>query len=209
MCYRVQVNTGVEKIAQRFKVTVEKPEKLLFDSEINGFAYQPLPVITSENPSVVTSEYSWGLIPAWCKDNTIRKNTLNAKIETLEDKPAFRNAVGNRCLVIATGYYEWRWLDEKGKVKEKYEIYSTEEAIFAFAGIYSTWIDPLTQEEYKTFSIITTQANPQMEYIHNMKKRMPVMLKKQDEMKWLDPNSDYSEFAFPRYNADIIAFNNK
>ncbi len=206
MCYRVQVNTGVGKIAERFKAKVDNPEMLLFNEEINGFAYQALPVITNDNPAVVTSEYKWGLIPSWCKDDSIKKNTLNAKIETLDEKPAFRDVAKNRCLVIATGYYEWRWNDEKGKSKQKFEIHSSEEEIFAFAGIFSTWTNPADQQIVKTFSIVTTQANLQMEYIHNMKKRMPLMLKRSDEQHWLDASNPIDDFAFPKYNAEIIAF---
>lgn len=206
MCYRVQVNTGVDKIAERFKAKVENPENLLFDEEINGFAYQALPIITFDNPSIISSDYNWGLIPSWCNDESFRKNTLNAKIETLEDKPAFRDAIQNRCLVIATGYYEWRWNDEKGKSKQKFEIHSASEEIFAFAGIFTSWKNPMDNQIIKTFSIVTTQANQQMEYIHNMKKRMPLMLKKEDERNWLDLSISYQDFAFPNYNADIVAF---
>ena len=206
MCYRVQVNTGVGKIAERFKAHVENPENLFFNEEINGFAYQALPIITNQNPEIIASDFFWGLIPSWCNDDSIKKNTLNAKVETLEDKPAFRDVIQNRCLIIATGYYEWRWNDAKGKSKQKFEIHSAEEEIFAFAGIYSTWKNSSDNNILKTFSIVTTQANPQMEYIHNMKKRMPLMLKKEDEKNWLDSSIAIENFAFPNYNAEIIAF---
>jgi putative SOS response-associated peptidase YedK len=75
------------------------------------------------------------LIPAWAKDKTIQQYTLNAKIETLNEKPSFKNNIKNRCLVIADGYYEWQWLDPKGKNKQKYLITLTSEEPFAFAGI--------------------------------------------------------------------------
>jgi putative SOS response-associated peptidase YedK len=61
--------------------------------------------------------YSWGLIPNWAKDDSIRKNTLNAKIETIHEKPSFRDVIQHRCLVLIDGFYEWKWLDEKGKHK--------------------------------------------------------------------------------------------
>ncbi len=206
MCYRVQINTGMSDISKRFKAKVENPENLLFADEVNGFAYHPLPIITRENPSLIVSDYHWGLIPFWCKDDAIRKNTLNAKIETLEEKPAFRNVIENRCLVIATGYYEWHWNDEKGKSKQKFEIHSAEDEIFTFAGLYSTWKNPATNDLIKTFSIVTTAANDKMQYIHNNKKRMPVMLKKADELEWLKGEIPYAQFAYPNYDADIVAF---
>ena len=206
MCYRIQLNTGIKEIAKRFNAHVPNAENLLFGEEINGFSYQNCPIIINEDQGNIRDDFSWGLIPQWCKDETIRKNTLNAKIETLDEKPAFRNAVHNRCLVIATGYYEWRWNDEKGKTKQKFEIHSADEEIFAFAGIYSSWNDTSEKIIRNTFSIVTTEANEQMAYIHNNKKRMPVMLRKSDEMAWLNNEIPFRQFSYPNYNADIIAF---
>jgi putative SOS response-associated peptidase YedK len=200
------LNTGIKEIAKRFNAHVPNAENLLFGEEINGFSYQNCPIIINEDQGNIRDDFSWGLIPQWCKDETIRKNTLNAKIETLDEKPAFRNAVHNRCLVIATGYYEWRWNDEKGKTKQKFEIHSADEEIFAFAGIYSSWNDTSEKIIRNTFSIVTTEANEQMAYIHNNKKRMPVMLRKSDEMAWLNNEIPFRQFSYPNYNADIIAF---
>ena len=206
MCYRVEVKAGIEDIAKRFRAQFQNADLFNFADEINGFAHDVHPVITNHDSYIIQPDYEWGLIPDWCKDDSIRKNTLNAKIETLEQKPAFKNVISNRCLVIATAYYEWRWNDEKGKSKQKFKIHSSEEEIFAFAGIYSKWTSPETGNSLNTFSIVTTAANQQMQYIHNNKQRMPLMLRRQDELSWLDPQVNYQDFGYPNYNAPIVAF---
>ena len=205
MCYQIQLNTGVKEIAKRFKTTIKDPDSIAFAEEINGFAYKASPIITIENPEFVSTDFTWGLIPSWSSDDAIRKNTLNARIETLEEKPSFRNVIDNRCLIIATAYYEWRWNDEKGKSKDKYEIHCSENEIFTFAGIYSKWKSPVNGENYNTFSILTTEANDTMTYVHNMKKRMPILLNQEDENKWLDLKVPYQDFSFPNYNSNLIA----
>jgi len=86
--------------------------------------------------------------------------------------------------VIANGFFEWQWLDPKGKTKQKYEIGLPDEELFAFAGLYSQWINPATAEVKNTFTIVTTEANPLLSEIHNTKKRMPIILKKEDETHW-------------------------
>lgn len=127
----------------------------------------------------------WGLIPFWAKDNSIRKNTLNARFETLREKASFRSSLNNRCLVLSDGFYEWQWLDEKGKKKQKYLITRPNEEAFAFAGLYNDWIDKSTGEIVKTYTIITTKANELMANIHNTKKRMPFILSPEIEEAWL------------------------
>lgn len=129
--------------------------------------------------------------------------TLNAKIETATEKPAFRNSVKNRCLIIANGYYEWQWQDPKGKQKQKYLITPEEQGLFAFAGIYSSWTHPESSEMLNTYSILTTEANELMAKIHNNKKRMPVVLKKEDQNRWLSRTS-LEDFAFP-YQVNLAA----
>jgi putative SOS response-associated peptidase YedK len=128
---------------------------------------------------------------------------LNAKIETVGEKPSFRNSVDKRCLVIADGYYEWQWLDPKGKVKQKYELCLPNKELFTFAGLHSEWINKETGEIKKTYTILTTEASPLLAKIHNHKKRMPVVLKQEDESKWLQ-HEPIDHFAFP-YSVDLVA----
>ncbi len=169
---------------------------------LNGFEFPKTPVIIDEKPQIIT-HYNWGLIPSWAKDEEIQKYTLNAKIETVTEKPSFKNSVNKRCLVIADGYFEWQWLDPKGKIKQKYEIGLPNKELFTFAGLYSQWVDKTTGEIKNTYTILTTEANPLMAEIHNNKKRMPVVLKREDETKWLEHQS-IQNFAFP-YDVNLVA----
>jgi putative SOS response-associated peptidase YedK len=101
------------------------------------------------------------------------------------EKPAFRTSVNNRCLVLADGFFEWQWLDPKGKVKQKYMLNLPNKAAFAFAGLWSEWTDRVTGEVIVTYTIMTTEANALMAEIHNNKRRMPIILTPENEKLWL------------------------
>ena len=186
MCFYTQQLAIFDEIEKRFSAKVDNPDRFMKSDFVNGFSYPNLPIIVDKTPNVISTNFMWGLIPSWSKDDEIRKNTLNARIETVEEKPSFKNSINNRCLIIVTGYYEWRWQDEKGKQKEKYLINSQEDEIFCLAGLYSDWLNPNSGELLNTYTILTSEADKTMQYVHNHKKRMPVMLKKADEKKWLD-----------------------
>lgn len=202
MCFHSKQTKLALEVENRFNAKIDRPSEFKTQSNINGFEFPKTPVIIDKQPNVIT-HINWGLIPSWAKDEDIRKYTLNAKIETLEEKPSFRNSINKRCLVIADGFYEWQWLDAKGKSKIKYEIGLSEEELFAFAGIYSEWINQHTGEIVNTYALLTTEANSFMADIHNSKKRMPVILKKEDEQSWLN-QTPYQEFMFP-YQVHLIA----
>ena len=95
------------------------------------------------------------------------------------------------CLILTNGFYEWKWLDEKGKKKEKFLICIEHNALFSFAGLWSTWINPLNKKIIKTYTILTTQANTLMSEIHNSTKRMPIILTQETENNWLTGSSDF------------------
>ena len=114
------------------------------------------------------------------------------------------NYVNKRCLVIADGFYEWRWLDSAGKNKQKHLISLKDNELYAYGGIYSEWVDVNTGEIVNSYSIVTTEANPLVGEIHK-KKRMPIILKKEDEISWLN-GKEISEFALP-YSFDLVAIN--
>lgn len=198
-------NQPLKSVEDRFNARVDNPENFLQSEYIVGFQYLNVPIITNDTPEIISTNYHWGLVPNWSKDLDFRKNTLNARIETIEEKPSYRNVTSNRCLVIASSFFEWRWLDEKGKQKEKYQIFSQEKESFAFAGIYDTWKDS-NGEFYNSFSIVTTEANKQMKYVHNMKLRMPVLLNFGDESAWLDVHNEIQDFAYPKYQSKLIPF---
>jgi putative SOS response-associated peptidase YedK len=125
----------------------------------------------------------WGLIPFWSKDPTIGQKMINARAEGLDQKPSFRKPlVSSRCLVPATGFYEWQ-PTPKGKIKYGFNVVGDE--LFGLAGLYDSWKDPVSGERRETFTIITTTPNGVVAPVHN---RMPVILKPQDEEIWLDPN---------------------
>ena len=100
-------------------------------------------------------------------------------------KASFRSSLNNRCLVLSDGFYEWQWLDDKGKQKLKFLITRPNEEAFAFAGLWNDWVDKSTGEIIKTYTIITTAANELMAKIHNNKKRMPFILSNEIEEAWL------------------------
>lgn len=195
MCYRTKLNAKLSEIERAFDAIFIEPEAYKPMEEINAFSFMKTPVVTDENQGEIEM-LNWGLIPFWAKDDKIRKMTLNARIESLTEKPAFINSVENRCLVIANGYYEWQWKDAKGKEKQKFLITPQEQELFAFAGIYSAGTDTETGQLVNSYAIVTTKANELMSEIHNSKKRMPVVLKKEDRQLWLSGKA-VSGFGFP------------
>ena len=190
MCFTVEINLTREAIEKRFGVRFDPKANFKPGYVVSAFGYPELPVITSEEPELVRT-FMWGLIPSWIKDEKsareIRGKTLNARGETLHEKPSFRNAVRQyRCLIPAHGFFEWH---TAGKEKLPYYIRLKDNSAFAFAGIYDHWINPENQDEIYTFSLITTRANPLMEHIHNLKKRMPVILTPGNEKNWINPRT--------------------
>ena len=119
-------------------------------------------------------------------------NTLNAKGETLFEKASFKSVVkSQRCLLLSTGFFEWKHKDAKTLIP--YYIHLKNQPVFAFAGLFDVWSNPAEDRLYRTFSIITAEANPLMAEIHNTKKRMPLILDKAHEMNWIRPDLDQPE----------------
>lgn len=205
MCYYVSNQLTRKEMKETFGVTYEGPD--FQGSEFtNGFSYPKTPIVLDDNPDKAILG-DWGLIPVWAKDRNMQKSTLNARIETLVEKPSFRDSVSNRCLVLVKGFYEWKWLDPKGKKKDKYFIHlDNGEEPFALGGIYNIWTDEETEETLTSFSIVTSNANEFMAEIHNTKDRMPLVLSKEAEEAWLSDRS-IDNFAFPNYSPDLIAIN--
>ncbi len=195
MCFHSKQSKSAIQVENRFNAKIDALDLFQPQENINGFDFPLTPIITNENPKIIT-HYNWGLIPNWSINEDIRKRTLNARIETIAEKPSFKNSINKRCLVIANGFYEWQWLDSKGKNKVKYKIGVGNEDLFAFAGLYSEWTNKETGECKQTYTIVTTQANAIMSEIHNTKKRMPIILKPDDENKWLN-NDPIQNFAYP------------
>ncbi len=195
MCFYSKLSKKAVELEKRFKASMGNPELFTGSEIINGFSFPLNPVITNEDPNSIKL-FNWGLIPNWSRDKEIRKNTLNARVETIQEKASFKNCVQNRCLILADGFYEWQWQDELGKKKQKYLIHLPNNEAFAFAGIYSKWVDKQTGELVNTYSMVTTEAKGLMLEIHNSKKRMPIILSPSNEQDWLNERN-MSEFLNP------------
>ncbi len=136
-------------------------------------------------------KFHWGLVPFWAKDPSIGNRMINARSETVAEKPSFRNAFKKRrCLILADGFYEWK--GEKGR-KQPMFITRPDRKPFAFAGLWETWKKKDADDVYKSCTIITTPASESMRAIHH---RMPVILKPPVYESWLDPgNQDPSALS--------------
>lgn len=201
MCYQTRIIKKKDAVEKRFNAIVDKVADITPMETIKAFDYPKTPIITHEKPKEIQL-YNWGLVPENSFNLDIRQYTLNARIETLDEKQSFKNYIQNRCLIIADGFYEWQWRNKSGSQKQKYLISLPDEELFAFAGLHTTWTSN-AGELFQTYTMVTTQANELMSEIHNTKQRMPVILKKEDELAWLK-GSDYHQFEFP-YETDLVA----
>lgn len=209
MCYFVEINLPREKLEERFGVPVPEDPRYMQASFLSAFTRPFLPVITNHEKDNVQF-FQWGLIPSWVKDEKsaekIRNATYNAKSETLWEKPSFRNAAKyKRCMVLAHGFFEWH---TSPKLKIPYYIKRKDDQPFAFAGLHEEWTNPSTGEIHKTFSIITTRANPMLEKIHNSKKRMPVILNPEYEKQWVEtegPKNELEKLLIPFPDSELHA----
>ena len=134
----------------------------------------------------------WGLVPPWARDPSIGYRMINARAETVAEKPAFRSSFARRrCLILADGFYEWQ---REGRAKQPFHITRADGRPFAFAGLWTGWKDPAIEDEdsawLRTCTIVTTEANDK---IHGIHPRMPVMLEPDEEQIWLDPERPQDE----------------
>lgn len=136
----------------------------------------------------ILGSFRWGLIPFWAKDRKIAARNINARAETIADKPAFRDSfVKRRCLIPADGFYEWQQLP-KGKLP--HYIYRSDRRPLALAGIWSSWREPDSGDRVLTCSIVTGRPNDLVGEIHD---RMPVIMQESDWDKWLTRDLDDKE----------------
>jgi len=194
MCYTISINLTKIALEKKFGAKTEKLRDFHPKYLVSAFSLPELPAITIEDPGEFVP-LRWGLVPFWVKDEKsageIRTKTMNARSETIAEKPSFRDSFkSRRCLIPVQGFFEWHELAGK---KYPFYIHLKSDQPFALAGIYDKWINKETGEILNTFSIVTTAANPLMEKIHNSKKRMPLILDNETEKKWLDKNSNPAE----------------
>jgi len=187
MCFHNALSVEAAKIENRFNAKFQNPTSFKPIYHGKGFDFLEWPVITAAYPQTVLL-YNWGLIPYWVKKPSdalkIRTQTLNAKSESLFDKPAFRFSVKEkRCLVLSSGFFEWQ---HQNGFKKPFFIKPAGDELMAMGGLYSHWTSLETGETLHTFTIVTTVANNLLTEIHNTKKRMPLILRKEQESIWLD-----------------------
>ena len=203
MCFTVSVE---EKAKQAIREYLKSNEgvQLKFDFAenlylVSGFSHPKLPVI--KQGTIELSE--WGLIPSFAFSNDFAKEmqnkTLNAHSGRIHETRSYkRPIISQRCILIVDGFFESQ--DVNGK-KYPYYIYPSNGKVFYFGCIYNTWVDKETGNIRDTFSIVTTDANKLMAKIHNLKKRMPLILHHKDVAAWIDP-----ETPIEKINSLMIPF---
>jgi putative SOS response-associated peptidase YedK len=186
MCGRYMVLTSPEAIRRLFGY-LEQPN---FPPRYNVAPTQPIAIVRIAEGRRQFALVRWGLIPPWVKDPRAFSLLINARVESVNDKPAFRYAMRRRrCLVPADGFYEWK--DEGGGRKRPYAVRPKDRAPVAFAGLWESWMGP-NGEEMETAAIVTTAANRELASLHD---RMPVVLPPDAFAAWLDCRNVDAETA--------------
>ncbi len=179
MCGRFTLRHTAEEVAARFEAEVLP----LLEPRYNVAPTQPVTVVT-QNGARHLAQFQWGLIPSWAKDPKIGSRMINARAETLAEKPAYRTALQRRrCLIPADGFYEWKEADnpEEGGRTPMY-FHRRDNGLFAFAGLWDEWHAP-DGSPLRSCTIITGTPNPLIAPIHD---RMPMILREESEEAWLD-----------------------
>jgi putative SOS response-associated peptidase YedK len=183
MCGRYTLKTSVDELAEWFDLD-ENPS--LLTPSYNVAPTQEVAAVVEEDEQRKLGVFRWGLIPSWAKDPSIGNRMINARAETVSEKPSFRSAFKKRrCLIVADGFYEWQ---KTHNGKQPFYIRMKDSSPFAFAGLWETWDGE--GEEIRSCSIITTDANDLMDEIHH---RMPVILPRENYGAWLDPGFEEKE----------------
>ncbi len=202
MCGRFTLTADVSALQGAFPWLNVPPE---MQPRYNIAPSQPVAVVPNDGKNRLDF-YVWGLIPSWAKDPSMGNRMINARAETLAEKPSFRTAYKRRrCLVLADGFYEWRQ-EAKGQPKTPMYIRLESGDPFAFAGLWEQWNAP-DGSTILSCTIITTQPNTLVERIHN---RMPVILPEQAYAAWLEPGeqnpADLARWLNPYPAAEMMAY---
>lgn len=186
MCFNASLAQTMEILEKQFNAVIDGDDlkQIYFQS---AFLLPYWPLLKAEDPKNFRF-LQWGLIPFWIKNmesaKQIRIKTLNARFETLNEKPSYRKpADHNRCAVVVDGYFEWK--DVEGK-KHPYYLYMPGKEPFLLAGIWDRWINRESKDVFETFSVVTTEAKGIAAEIHNTKKRMPFILDDESLELWMD-----------------------
>lgn len=188
MCGRFTLTSSAQQLAEHFDVPVD----IELQPRYNIAPGQPVRVVRAEGGGGrELASTRWGLVPHWAKDPAMAQRMINARSETVAEKPAFRDALRRRrCLLPADGFYEWA---DTGAGKQPYYIQLGDEAPFGMAGLWESW--PAEDgEALETCTIVTTSAAASIEHLHA---RMPVILAPGDFERWLDPALADPEMLLP------------
>ena len=201
MCGRYSLATDMDSLDERFTF---RGVDLSYKPRFNIAPTQEVLTAVSDGSANRPRLMKWGLIPFWAKDPSIGNRMINARAETVAEKPSFRQAFRRRrCLVLADGFYEWT---RQGKVKIPMRIILKTGEPFGLAGLWETWKSPEGQV-VESCTIVTTSANAMMEPIHN---RMPVIVPRDAEARWLDPEEQdpaaLSDILVPYGGEDMDAY---
>lgn len=178
MCGRYTLATPGEEIAATFGLT----ESLELEPRFNIAPTQPAPVVRVEDGARAALMCRWGLVPFWAEDPAIGSRLINARAETVADKPAYRDSFEHRrCLVVADGFYEWR---RRGGRSQPFLFSRPSGAPFAMAGLWDRW--QRGERRLETYTVVTTDANREVGAVHD---RMPLVLSARDWPIWLDPDN--------------------
>ncbi|TBL77667.1 SOS response-associated peptidase [Paenibacillus thalictri] len=185
MCGRYTITLTLEEMMLRFLLDDSFPA--YHTPKYNVAPGQMVLAIIHDGEKNRLGELKWGLVPSWSKDDKSGARMMNARAETIADKPAYRLPFQRkRCLIPADGFYEWK---RTGKDKQPMRIVLKDEGLFAMAGLYDTWIAP-DGSKLSTCTIITVPSNGLMAGIHD---RMPAILRREDEQVWLDRRNQDSK----------------
>lgn len=186
MCGRFTLTASVEQLIDRFDIEFFLQEEE-YSPSFNVAPSQSVLAVINNGMHNKMGFLRWGLIPPWAKDMSIGYKMINARAETLTEKPSFKNAYKKkRCLIIADSFYEWKQVDNKTKIPMRIKLKSDD--LFAMAGLWENWMSPEGKSIFSG-SVITTIANDLVKDIHD---RMPVILRPEDEKNWLDPSMNDS-----------------
>ncbi|MDX1565087.1 MAG: SOS response-associated peptidase [Phycisphaeraceae bacterium] len=200
MCGRFSQTRSTEQLADRFVVPAASFD---WTPRYNLAPGQSVPTIIRAGDRRSWKRLQWGLVPPWAQDRSIGHRLINARSETVDQKPSFRKALKKRrCLVPADGFYEWK--KQAGRTKVPVYLTLKDGSPFAFAGLWETWSDPDHPQSLETFTICTTAPNERVRPIHD---RMPAILRPEDEATWLDPgieSPDRLKSLLKPYPADAM-----
>lgn len=192
MCGRYTLTVGLEELEARYSCP---PSGLEWSPRYNVAPSQENLVVIRADKQNYLKQMKWGLIPHWNKDLKKLPGLINARVETLDSKPAFRQALlSRRCLVPADGFYEWQ---SSGGQKTPYRIIDASGDSFAFAGLWDVWSGP-DRKPLESYTIVTTEANPIVNPIHS---RMPLILPPDMEEIWLQGPDSSSPRDLKRFLA--------